>query len=195
MGYLYNKVSSTFLYPVNKTVDGIMAASRGVMCLASSIFGAGSNINASTILGGLKAVAVGLAASILNAVTVVILRRVDQIIGSALSPIRHIRMLIDDLTASLVGTKSLFDKATNLDNYLSNRQNCAVNGANILNCLAQSAINKITNKVAMSVDKSIGGIADSVTKEAVGVNGAIASHVNMGTKFLDKAKLQQKLLT
>lgn len=192
MGFLYNKVNSTILYPLNKTVDGISSITQGLVCLSSSIFG--SSLSLGAIMGGLGAVAAGLFAAILNSVTKVILKRVNQIVGSVLSPIKQITQLINDITKSLIGLKKLFDKATNLDNYLGNRQNCAVNAANIFNCIAQFAVNKISNKIAMNVDKHIGKIANDITKESMGANGAIASHVQRHTKFLDKANLQQKLL-
>lgn len=194
MGYLFNRVNNTFIYPVNKTVDAVMSASRGLLCLASGLFGAGSNLNASTILGALGAIAAGLISSILNAVTSLILKRVDQLIGSALSPIQHIRMLINDLTASLKSLQALINKATTLDNYISDRQNCSNMGANVVNCLIQSTINNITNKVVLNVDKKLAPIVDTVSKKSFSANGAIYSHVNRNTEFLTKAKLQQKLM-
>lgn len=194
MGYLFNRINNTFIYPINKTVDAVMSASNGLLCLASGLFGAGSNLSASTILGALGSIASGLIASILNSVTSLILRRVDQVIGSALSPIKHIRMLINDLTGSLKSLQSLINKATTLDGYISNRQNCSNMGANVLNCLIQSTINNITNKVVMNVDKKLAPIVDKVSKESFKTNGAIYSHVNRNTEFLNKAKLQQKLM-
>jgi hypothetical protein len=193
MGFVYNKVNSTILYPVNKTIDAITGITSGLVCLGKSIFG--SDISLGSILGGIGAVAAGLAAAILNSVTKVILKRVNQIVKSVLSPINQITNIINDITRSLIGIQKIIAKATDLDNYLGNRQNCAINGANIFNCLAQSAINKISNKVAMNVDKHIGKIANDITKESMGVNGAIAEHVKRSTGFLDKAKLQQRLMS
>ena len=67
--------------------------------------------------------------------------------------------------------------------------------ADLLSCLAQSAINKITNKVTMNVDKYVGNIADSVSKKAFKVDGILAGRIDRHTKFIEKAQLQNKLLT
>lgn len=193
MGVLFNKVNSKLLYPVNKTVDGIMGATRGLLCLGSSIFG--SKLSVGSIMGALGGLAAGLVASILNSVTKVILKRVGQIVGSALSPINQIIGIINDLKKILVSIQKIINKATDLDNYISSRQNCSVSGANIFNCIAQSAINKISNKVAMDVDKYLAPIAKSVSKDSIGMNGAIHSQLVRSTEFLNKANLQQKLLS
>jgi len=193
MGVLFEKSKTGFLNPVNGTVDKLISASNGLMCLKSAIFGAIPN--PAMILQGLAGVAAGMVSAIIGAVTTVIQERVDQIINSALSPIRKIEGIITDLTSTLIGIQDTIDRATNMDNYFKNKQDCSSWGAQLMNCLAQSAINKISSKIAMNVDKHIGGLADSVSKESMKVNGVIDNHVAKHTKFLDKAKLQTKLLT
>jgi hypothetical protein len=163
------------------------------MCLKSAIFGALTN--PASILEGLASVAAGMVGAILTAVQTVILERVDQIVNSVLSPIRKIEGIIQDLTDTLISIQDILDKATNMDNYFQNKQDCSGFAAELMNCLAQNAINKITNKVAMKVDKHIGKIADNVTKQSLKVNGTIDNYVNRHTKFLEKANLQTKLLT
>jgi phage-related protein len=193
MGLLFERGKSGFLNPVKCTVDKLISASNGLMCLKSAIFGAIPN--PASILQGLASVAAGMIGAIIGAVTTVIMERVDQIINSVLSPIRKIEGIISDLTSLLVGVQNILDKAFNMDNYFKNKQDCSGFAAQLMNCLAQNAINKITNKVAMNVDKQIGKIADSVTKESLKVNGTIDSFVNRHTQFLVKADLQNKLLT
>jgi hypothetical protein len=193
MGLLFEKSKTGFLNPVNGTVDKLISASNGLMCLKSAIFGAIPN--PAMIIQGLAAVAAGMISSIIGAVSIVINERVNQIINSVLSPIRKIEGIIQDLTTTLISLQNIIDKATNMDNYFKNKQDCSSWGAQLMDCLAQSAINKITNKVAMNVDKNIGKIADSVSKDAFKMNGIIDNHVNRHTKFLEKAQLQTKLLT
>lgn len=192
MGMIFNKTSSNILYPINKNVDGLISASNGLMCLKQTIFGA--SLNPATIMQGLAGYAAGMITAIVDAVTEVVMDRVNQMVDSVLSPLRKIRHIIDDITATLEDTQDLIDKATNMDNYFNSRQNCSSMAANLLDCLAKSAINKITNKVAMNVDKHLGKIADNVSKEALKVNGSIGGFVDRNTKFLDKANLQTKLL-
>jgi len=193
MGMVFERAKSGFLSPVNSTVDKLMSASNGLMCLKSAIFGAIPN--PSSILMGLAGAAAGMISAIVGSVTDVINKRVGQIINSVLSPIRQIEQIITDITKVLISTQGILDKALNMNNYFKDKQDCANATATMMNCLAQSAINKITAKVTMNVDKHIGGIANAVSKEAFKTNGAISSYVNRQTKFIAKAQLQTKLLT
>ena len=193
MGLLLNRAATGFLHPVNNTVDKLISASSGLMCLASTIFGAPPNIG--SILSGLASVAAGMISAIVNSVTQVIYRRVNQMVNSILSPIRQIESIIADMTSVLVSTQNILEKATNMNNYFKNRQNCTNMGVNLLNCLAQSAINQVSNKVAMEVDKHVGKLANDVAKSAFKVNGGIHNFVDKNTKFIAKAQLQTKLLT
>jgi hypothetical protein len=192
MGLLLNRTNTNILHPINKNVDGLIAASNGLMCLKQMIFGA--FMSPATIVQGLATVAAAMVSSIINAVTEVVNERVNQIIRSALSPFRKLEEIITDLTTILIETQLLLDKATNMNNYFQNRQDCSGMAANLLSCLAQSAIDKVTNKVAMEVDKHVGKIADNVSKEAFKTNGIIDNFVDRNTKFLEKANLQNKLL-
>jgi hypothetical protein len=193
MGFLFNRTSTGFLQPVNKTVDGLISASQGVLCLVQGIFGAPPDL--ASIMTGLASVAAAMLTAVITAVSTVITNRVAQMVNSILSPIRQIESLIVDLTSILEETQNIIDKATTLDNYFKNKQDCTSMGANLLNCIAQSAINKITNKVAMEVDKQLAPLANKVSSEALKTNGSIHNYVDRHTKFIVKAQLQTKLLT
>ena len=120
MGLLFEKSKTGFLNPVNGSVDKLISASNGLMCLKSAIFGAIPN--PAMILQGLASVIDGMVGAIIGAVTTVITDRVNQIINSALSPIRKIESIISDLTAELVSIQYILDKATNMNNYFNNKQ-------------------------------------------------------------------------
>lgn len=194
MGLLYNTAKTGFLNPINKTVDGLIGASNGLMCLKNSIFGL-ANLNPASILGGLASMAAGMINAIVSSVTKVIYKRVGQIVNSVLSPIRQLENLINDITNVLVDVQDTLNRATNINNYFKDKQDCSTMGVDLMNCLAQSAINKISNKIAMDVDKFAGGIANSVAKEAFKVNGIISNNIKRQADFLNKATLQNKLLT
>jgi len=192
MAFLYNRVKSTILRPINGTIDNVLAVTNGAICLFSSIFGAITN--PANILSGLALMGASLLNSITNAVTSVINRRVNQMLGALLAPVRQIEAIISDLTKILIDIQNLVDKASNLDKYLMSKQDCANQAANLVNCIAQSAINQITNKVAMNIDKEIGKIANDVTSKSLNSNGSIRGYLDRNTKFLEKAQLQTKLL-
>lgn len=193
MGLLFDRSKTGFINPINKNVDGLIAASNGLMCLKNAIMGA--FMSPASILSGLALAAGALVNSIISSVTAVIYKRVNQIIDSVLSPIRRIQELISDITNSLIDVQNVIDRASNMDNYFKDKQNCSTMAADLLSCLAQSAINKITNKVTMNVDKYVGNIADSVSKQAFKVDGILAGRIDRHTKFIEKAQLQNKLLT
>lgn len=192
MGLLFNRTNSGFLYPINKTVDSVIAASNGLACLASSIFGAA--INPADILKGLALIGASLVNSIISAVADVVLKHVKGMLGALLAPVKRIEGIITDLTKILISVQNILDKASNMDNYFKKRQECANQGAQLLNCIAQSAINQITRKVAMNVDKELGKISSNVAKNAFKADGAILGHIDKHTKFIAKAQLQTKLL-
>jgi len=194
MGFSLNvSGSSKILSSVNKTVDGIMSASNGLLCLKDTIFGFA--MNPAALLQQIAGMAAGLMASITASVTGIINARVNQIIGSVLSPLMKITSIINELTGILVEIQGLTEKSTNLNIYFQSRQSCASFAAQMTNCLAQSAMNKITNKITMEVDKHVGRIANEVSKEAFKANGTIDNFVNRNTKFLEKANMQTKFLT
>lgn len=193
MGVLFQKTKTGILSPINNTVDSLISASNGLMCLKNAVFGAIPNPSA--IIQGMASIAAGMISAITGAVTEVINRRVGQIIKSVLSPIRQIEAIISDVTKILVSVQGIINKATNMDLYFRDKQDCTNMASQLMNCLATSAVNKLTNKIAMDVDKHIGKIADSVSKEAFSATGAIQSHVKRQTDFIAKAQLQTKLLT
>jgi phage-related protein len=193
MGLIFQRASTGFLQPINSTVDKVIAASNGITCLVTAIFGIIPS--PASVISAIGGIAAGLAASIVDAVTKIIYEKVDQIINSVLSPLRQIEAAINDLTKVLESAQYIAEKAFNLNNYFKNKQNCAAMGATLLNCLVQNAMNQITNKVAMEVDKHASKIANNVSKEAFKVNGTIKGYIDRNTKFLEKASLQNKLLT
>lgn len=185
--------NSKILSSVNNTVDGIMAASNGLLCLKDIIFGFA--MNPSAILQQIAGVAAGLMTSIVSSVTLLVNARVNQIIGSALSPIAKITSIINELTSLLVEIQGLGEKSSNLNAYFQSKQSCASFAAQMTNCLMQSAMNKINNKIIMGIDKHLGKIANDVSKEAFKANGTIDNFVSRNTKFLEKANMQTKFLT
>lgn len=193
MGLLLDRSKTGFLNPVNGSVDKLISASDGLMCLKSAIFGA--RITPASILEGLANVAAAMVGAIIDAVTEVIAERADQIFKSVLSPIKKIEDLIEDLTKALKSLQDIKDKSFKMDNFFKDKQDCSNFAAELMNCLAQSAIEKVSNKVAMKLDKHIGKIADKVSKDSLKANNTIDNYINKHTKFLEKADLQNKLLT
>lgn len=193
MGLLFNRASAGFLVPVNKTVDAVINASNGLMCLATGIFGKGFGVG--SIMAGLALIGASLVHSIIGAVKAVVMKHVNKILNSILGPIHAIERQIQDLTKILISVQNILDKATNLDNYFKKRQDCSSRGAEIMNCLAQSAIDGITSKIAKDIDKHLTPISTRVATDSFKATGSINSYVKRNSDFLKKASLQNKLLT
>jgi hypothetical protein len=185
-----------FKYAVNGTADSLMAATKQAMCLTTGIFGILSN--PSSIMGALAGAAIGLATSIIGIATKIIMDKVRDLTNSILSPLRLITAEIQNLTAKLLSIQQtvyrLKAKSKALEDYLKSRQDCSAQAANMLNCLIQNINNKITNKVAKNIDKSLTPLVNSVDKSMRGVNGVLHSHIKRHTRFVDKADKQTKLL-
>ncbi len=184
-----------FKTATNRTADAIMGASD-LLCLAQGIFGLITSPAA--ILKGLANAALGLATTIVGVATKLILDKANELIDSVLSPIRLITDQIKQLTETLINIQSVIynieNKAKELAEYLKKRQNCSAQAANLLNCLTQSVINRVTNKVAGNINANLSKLVNSVNKDMMGINGAINKHVQRHTKFLDKANNQAKFL-
>jgi hypothetical protein len=192
MGVLYNTAQTGFLVPINNSVDKIMAASNGLMCIKNALLNL--PLNPSMLMQGLAGVAAGMIASITSAVTKIIINRARQIIGAVLAPLRQIETILIDIIKTLLSIQDLIERATNMDNYFQDKQQCANMGAHLLNCLAQAVTEKVTAKVAMKVDKEVAKIANQISSEAMKVNGSITKFVDRQASFLNKYSLQNKLL-
>lgn len=189
-------VKQAFKYSTNLTADKLMAATKGLMCLPTGIFGLLANPSA--ILGGLANAALGLATSIIGVATQIVMDKVRDLTRSILSPLRLITAEIQKLTTSLLSIQDTINKlkakSKSLEDYLKNRQDCAAQAANMLNCLVQNINNRLTANVAKNINKTLNPLVSKVDQSMRGVNGSLRQHIKRYTRFVDKADKQTKLM-
>jgi len=116
-----------------------------------------------------------------------------------LSPLRAIQQRIaefaavaDLVTATIENIKQ---EAADFEKFLKNRQECAAQGAQLMNCIAQVISNQITAKTLVAIDNSLDKVHNNVMNAVVGDNGLLAQHVERHNNFVNKAQSQIKFLT
>jgi hypothetical protein len=196
MGIFYDR-TSRFLFAVNTTVDGAVAAAKTVICLGSNILGAITNPKAA--LGAIGSLASGIAVGLAASVTALIGAHVNRIVNSALSPLRLVQQKIAEFAAiagAITATiENIKQEAADFEKFLKNRQECAAQGAQLLNCVAQVISNKITAKTLISIDNKLNDVHNSVMDSIMGDDGLLAQHVERHNNFVKKAQSQIKFLT
>jgi phage-related minor tail protein len=196
MGVFYDR-TSRFLFAVNTTVDGAVAAAKTVICLGSNVLGAIKNPKA--LLGALGSLASGIAVGLAASVTSLISAHINRTINSALSPLRIVQQKIAEFTAiagALLATiENIKQEAADFERFLKNRQECAAQGAQLLNCVAQVISNKITPKALISIDNKLNEVHNSVMDTLMGNDGLLSQHVERHNYFVTKAQNQIKFLT
>ena len=78
---------------------------------------------------------------------------------------------------------------------MKNRQECAAQGAQLLNCIAQVISNKLTAKTVIGIDNKINEIHNSVMDSIMSDGGLLSQHVDRHNMFVKKAQNQIKFLT
>lgn len=172
---------------LNPKIDGILNASKGLLCLASGIFGLLQNPQ--MLLNGIKNMASDLLASVAGAVGYVVQARINQMLGLVSSVLSRFQLIIN-FNPSI----QMNEMGQGLEKFILDRQQCVNMTANLISCIAAGAINKISNKVAMEVDKKIAPVTEELTKDVMKVNGVIDNLVNKHNRFVNKALTQNKLL-
>jgi len=174
-----------FIIRPNPKIEGMIGAAQGALCLASGIFGLLQNPQ--MLLQGLKNFATDLAASALATVLFVVQSRVNQILG-----------LVDGILNKYLGNFNpsieINIMAQGLEKFILDRQQCVNMTANLISCIAASARDDITSKIAMQTDKAIGPTADKIVGKLLKTDGVMENFIFKHDKFVQKATTQNKLL-
>lgn len=187
MPYFFYSNINIFMFIIrpNPKIEGMIGAAQGALCLASGIFGLLQNPQ--MLLQGLKNFATDLAASALATVLFVVQSRVNQILG-----------LVDGILNKYLGLiNAILDNAklvVQMDNFIMDRQQCINMAANLISCIAASARDDITSKIAMQTDKAIGPTADKIVGKLLKTDGVMENFIFKHDKFVQKATTQNKLL-
>ena len=180
---------------INK-VDAIVKATKGLICLGIT---AVSFLNPRNLLAGIGMLAAGIGNSIANAVIGQVDDHIQEILGTVSVPFMLLKSYVNSLQRSVKNLKRFYEnitqKATDIVDYLTNTQNCAVQGANFMNCIFKSLMNKIdkkvTNKLISKIDNTFDKLQKDITGEVLRGGGILDQHV--GKQVREFEKLTKKL--
>ena len=162
-------------------VDSLVKATKGLICLGVT---AVSFLNPRNLLAGVGMLAVGIANSVANAVTGQIADHIQDVLGIVSVPFLLLKSYVSSLQRSVKNLKRAYtniaQKAKDLVDYLNNTQNCAVQGANFMNCIFKSLMNKIdkkvTNKLIANIDDTFDKLKKDISGEVLRGGGILDQH-------------------
>lgn len=162
------------------TVDNVVRAANGLLCAASVLF---TFTDPTILLKGIGLFAANIANTAGNLIADAIQYRVDSLLGQISLPIRLLQSYIKSLTGIL---DSLTKKSLDLRIFMTETQNCAVQAANFLNCIAQSVANQISKKVIANIDKEFDTIQSNVSKSIYSKDGLLSQHTQRNIRAAEK---------
>lgn len=168
-------------------VDAIVKATKGLICLGLTAI---TFLNPRNLLAGIGMLAVGIGNSVANAVLGQIEDHIQDILGTVSVPFKLLKSYVESLQRSVKNLIRAYDnikqKAKDLVDYLTNTQNCAVQGANFMNCIFKSLMNKIdkkvTNKLISNIDNTFGKLQKQIEGEVLRSGGILDQHVGRQIK-------------
>lgn len=194
-----------FISVANQKADQLTAGAKAVLCIPSIISGL-PDLGKGLIGGVIANIGKTLenfASTISNIVTNTINGAVSQITGSVVGLIDKITGTIGQLGSAIEAGKEfaqgIKDKAKDVQDFTSKKENCNFAAASLLNCITAQAIGSVSSKGAIELAKGLKPVADfanSVSNKISGPTGAItrtvdkaAGQVNRATKLIQKSNL------
>lgn len=177
-------------------VDAIVKAAKGLICLGETAI---SFLHPRNLLTGVAMFAAGIANSVANAVIGQVEDHIQDVLGIVSVPFKILKSYVSSLQRSVKNLIRVYDnitqKAKDIVDYLNNTQNCAVQGANFMNCIFKALMNKIdkkvTNKLINNIDNTFNKLKKDMEGEVLRSGGILDQHV--GRQIRQFEKLTKKL--
>jgi len=199
------KSVNRFFSVANQKADQLTAGAKAVLCIPSII--AGLPDLGKGIIGGVIAkigkTLENYASTISNIVTNTINGAVSQITGSIVGVIDIITGTLGQIGSAIEAGKEfaqgIKDRAKDVIDFTSEKENCNFAAASLLNCITAQAIGSVSLRSAVDLSKGLKPVADfanDVSNKISGPTGAItrtvdkaAGQVNRATKLIQKSNL------
>ena len=191
-----------FISAANQKADQLTAGAKGVLCIPSII--AGLPDLGKGLIGGVIAnigkTLENFASTISNIVTNTINGAVSQITGSIVGVIDTITGTLGQIGSAIETgkefTQGLKDRAKDVIDFTSEKENCNFAAATLLNCITAQAVGSISSKGAVDIAKGLKPIADfanDVSNSIAAPGGALTRTVDKAAGQVDRAtRLIQK---
>ena len=198
------RVAGGFLGGAGK-IDNIVKAAKGLLCLPSLL----SNFKASDVknlLKGMAGFAAAMAANILDSVVGAVADAINNILKTALAPLRLLQSYVKSLLNVVDNIsniyKNLKKKSQDLRNFTMNQQNCNIMAADFMNCLLTSITNKVNKKVLSKLQNPLKKVDAQLTKlhkeiaaEAFKAGGLMEQYVGKNLRAAEKLSKQLEIMT
>ena len=199
------KSVNRFFSVANQKADQLTAGAKAVLCIPSII--AGLPDLGKGIIGGVIAkigkTLENYASTISNIVTNTIKGAVSQITGSIVGVFDIITSTLGQIGSVIEAGKEfaqgIKDRATDVIDFTSEKENCNFAAASLLNCITAEVIGSVSLRSAVDLSKELKPVADfanDVSNKISGPTGAIsrtvdkaAGQVNRATKLIQKSNL------
>ena len=199
------KSVNRFFSVANQKADQLTAGAKAVLCIPSII--AGLPDLGKGIIGGVIAkigkTLENYASTISNIVTNTIKGAVSQITGSIVGVFDIITSTLGQIGSAIEAGKKfaqgIKDRATDVIDFTSEKENCNFAAASLLNCITAEVIGSVSLRSAVDLSKELKPVADfanDVSNKISGPTGAIsrtvdkaAGQVNRATKLIQKSNL------
>lgn len=198
------RVAGGFLGGAGK-IDNIVKAAKGLLCLPS-ILGQFNAANVKNLLKGLAGFAAGLAASIVDSVVGAVADTINNILKTALAPLRllqsYVKSLLNVVDSISNIYKNLKKKSQDLRDFTMNQQNCNVMAADFMNCLLTGIANKVNKKVLSKlqnplkkVDAQLSKLHKEIAAESFKAGGLMEQYVGKNLRAAEKLTKQLDFMT
>jgi phage-related protein len=199
------KSVNRFFSVANQKADQLTAGAKAVLCIPSII--AGLPDLGKGIIGGVIAnigkTLENFASTISNIVTNTIKGAVSQITGSIVGVFDIITSTLGQIGSVIEAGKEfaqgIKDRATDVIDFTSEKENCNFAAASLLNCITAEVIGSVSLRSAVDLSKELKPVADfanDISNKISGPTGAIsrtvdkaAGQVNRATKLIQKSNL------
>ena len=177
-------------------VDAIVKATKGLICLGETIV---TFLHPRNLLTTIAMFAAGIGNSVANAVIGQIEDHIQDVLGIVSVPFKLLKSYVNSLQRSVKNLTRLYknirQKGKDIVDYLTNTQNCAIQGANFMNCIFKALMNKIdkkvTNKLIKNIDNTFNKLKKDMEGEVLRGGGILDKHV--GKQIRQFENLTKKL--
>lgn len=189
-----NSSIGNFLTAANKKADQLTAGAKIALCLPSFL----TALSPQALLGRVFSTVAGLAESIVSTVSNIVLdtinSAVSQITGAFLSTLNSLTSALGQIGSAIQQVKGFYDglknRVTDINKFVSDKQNCDFAAAQLMNCIVSQALNSVTPKIAVDISKGtvpVQKFASEISQAVAAPGGAINRAVNKTASEIDRA--------
>lgn len=182
-----------FLTAANNKADQLTAGAKIALCLPSFLTSLPKSLIGG-VISNISATLENLVSSASNIVLDTINKSIQQITGSITGTINSVTRVLGQVGSAIEEGKEfvngLKERAKDIKEFTSNKQNCDFAAAQLMNCIVSQAIGSVTPKIAIDISKGltpITNVANDVSQAIAAPGGAVTRAVNKTAGQIDRA--------